>query len=47
MASYEVDYLQLADLLYASDHFPPNTPKRWEEVAHYMSKRKALYEVQI
>ena len=43
MASYEVDYLQLADLLYASDHFPPNTPKRWEEVAHYMSKRKALY----
>ena len=43
MASYELNYLQLADLLYALDHFPPKTPKRWEEVADYMSKRKALY----
>lgn len=36
MRSYLVNYLQISALLFALDHFPENTPKRWQAIALYV-----------
>ena len=33
---FVLTYLQLSALLFALDHFPENTPKRWEAIALYL-----------
>ena len=42
MPSYQMNYLELADLIYAMDHFPPNTPRRWDTISEYMTVRRQL-----
>ena len=34
--AFLVTYLQVSALLFAVDHFPENTPKRWEAIALYL-----------
>jgi len=42
MAVYRIAFPQFPDLLYAMNHFPVDTPKRWDSIADYMLKRVEL-----
>ena len=46
VTSFLVNYLQVAALLFALDHYPENTPRRWEAIAAYtdMVKPEAGHE---
>ena len=42
MPSYQMNYLELVDLIYVMAHFPPNTPRRWDTISEYMTVRRQL-----
>ena len=46
VTSFLVNYLQVSALLFALDHYPENTPRRWEAIAAYIEimKPDAGYE---
>ncbi len=37
LTAFLVNYLQLSALLHALEHFPENTPKRWDAIATYIA----------
>ena len=43
LTSYAIHFLQLSALLFAIEHFPDGTPKRWSVISEYLQQYAAFH----